>query len=64
MPAVAWVAQAGVRRAELTWNSPHEVLVQRREGGGPWVDLAQWRPAGAQTVRDPFSDPLGFEPQL
>jgi hypothetical protein len=53
----AWVEVAGVTRAEIAWNSPHEVLLQRREATGPWIDLAQWRPPGAVTVRDPYSDP-------
>ena len=54
---VAWVAQAGVTRAQLDWTSDHEVMVQRKEAGGPWIDLAQWRAPGVVTVRDPFSSP-------
>ncbi len=54
---VAWVEQAGKTRAEISWNSPHQVMIQRREGPGNWIDLAQWRDPGAVTIRDPFSDP-------
>jgi len=55
--STAWVEVAGTVHAEITWNSPHEILLQRREPGGPWIDLAQWRAPGAVTVRDPFSEP-------
>lgn len=54
---LAWVEQAGTTRAQLDWVTEHEVMVQRREPGGPWIDLAQWRAPGNVTVRDPFSDP-------
>ena len=54
---LAWVEQAGTTRAQLDWTTEHEVMVQRREPGGPWIDLAQWRAPGTVTVRDPFSDP-------
>lgn len=54
----AWADEAGVVRAQLTWTSADEALVQRRDaGGGPWIDLVQWRAPGSYTVRDPFSDP-------
>ncbi len=57
-PAIAWVDQGGKVRAEISWTSEHEVLVQRRESaGGPWVDLTSWRAPGSVTIRDPFSDP-------
>jgi len=54
---VVWVPLAGVTHAQLTWTSQHEVMIQRREVGGPWIDLAQWRSPGTVTVRDPFSYP-------
>jgi hypothetical protein len=58
MLTVAWVEKAGVVRAEVTWTSSDEVLLQRLDAGAPnWIDLAQWRPAGTVTIRDPFSDP-------
>jgi hypothetical protein len=47
----------GVLRANITWTSAEEVLLQRRDTDSPfWVDLAIWRPAGTQIIRDPFSD--------
>lgn len=60
---VSWVTQGGTTRAEVSWTSPDEVLLQRREGGGgPWIDLAQWRAPGNVVVRDPFSDSTrGYE---
>jgi hypothetical protein len=55
---IAWVVQAGRVRAQLSWTSEHEVLVQRRGAeGGPWIDLTSWRAPGSITIRDPFSDP-------
>jgi len=54
---VGWVARGGQTRAQIEWMSDDETLLQRREPGGPWVDLAQWRPSGQVTVRDPFSEP-------
>lgn len=57
-PSIAWVEVAGTTRAQIRWTSADEVLVQTRPvGGGTWIDLSQWRPAGTVTVRDPFSDP-------
>jgi hypothetical protein len=32
-------------------------MVQRRDPGRSWVELASWRPPGAYSLRDPFSDP-------
>jgi hypothetical protein len=58
VPTVAWVAVAGATRAEISWASVDETMLQRREPGRSWVELASWRPPGAQTIRDPFSDPL------
>lgn len=54
---LGWVELAGNTRAELSWTTEHEVMVQRREAGSPWIDLAQWRSPGTVTVRDPFSNP-------
>jgi hypothetical protein len=54
---IAWVEQAGVTRSQLSWDSTHEVMIQRKEGGSNWIDLAQWRAPGAVTIRDPFSEP-------
>ena len=56
---VSWQGAGAARRVRLKWDSPHEVLVQRRTvgAGGPWVDLAYWRPPGENTAKDPFSDP-------
>lgn len=54
---IEWVEQAGIVRAEISWDSPHEVMIQRREGSANWIDLAQWRAPGAVTIRDPFSTP-------
>lgn len=51
-----WVEQAGIFRAEISWSSFHQVMIQRQEGSGNWIDLAQWRAPGAITIRDPFSD--------
>jgi hypothetical protein len=57
--AANWSANGtGTVRAELSWTSQSETLLQRRPGiGGIWVNLGDWRAAGALTVRDPFSDP-------
>jgi hypothetical protein len=52
-----WVEIAGNVKAEISWNSTHQVMIQRREGPGNWIDLAQWRDPGIVTIRDPFSDP-------
>jgi hypothetical protein len=52
-----WVVRGGHKRAEITWTSIDETLLQSRDLGGTWVDLAQWRPVGSHTIRDPFSDP-------
>lgn len=57
VPAVAWVNTAGVTRAQITWNSPDETMLQRRDPGRSWVEVASWRPPGAYTIRDPFSEP-------
>ena len=57
-PAIAWVGVAGTTRAQISWTSENEVLVQTRPGGGgTWIDLSQWRPPGTVSIRDPFSDP-------
>lgn len=52
-----WVDISGVIHAEISWTSTHQVMIQRREGPGNWIDLAQWRNAGTVAIRDPFSDP-------
>lgn len=58
-PTVAWILSNGKVRAQVTWTSADETLLQRRDDGrGPWIDLVQWRPAGFYTIRDPFSDPV------
>jgi hypothetical protein len=57
VPTVAWVSTTGVTRAQITWNSPDETMLQRRDPGRSWVEVASWRPAGAYTIRDPFSEP-------
>ncbi|RKN70082.1 hypothetical protein [Paenibacillus ginsengarvi] len=55
--SVAWVEQGGRVRAEISWTSPHEVMIQRKNGASNWIDLAQWRAPGAVVIRDPFSNP-------
>ncbi|MGH8067487.1 MAG: hypothetical protein ACRERE_20085 [Candidatus Entotheonellia bacterium] len=55
--ALAWVDQGGTVRAEVTWTSTHEVLIQRRRPGGPWFDIPDRKPAGTYIVRDQASDP-------
>lgn len=55
VPIVAWVDQGGVRRAEISWTSTDEVMVQRREAAGSWLDVASWRRPGSVTFRDPSS---------
>jgi hypothetical protein len=57
VPAVGWIDSAGSRRAEISWTSADEVMVQQREEGGTWLDVASWRPPGTVTVQDPSSDP-------
>ena len=57
-PAISWVGVAGTTRAQISWTSENEVLVQTRPAdGGTWIDLSQWRPPGTVSVRDPYSDP-------
>lgn len=56
--SVSWVVNSGTKKAEINWSSEHEVMIQRKDDGTVvWVDLAQWRPPGTVTIRDPFSDP-------
>lgn len=55
---VGWDTAAANTRAQLSWTSTDEVLVQRSvDGGATWVDLTSWRAPGTVTIRDPFSDP-------
>lgn len=56
-PAVEWVTAGSARRAQIAWSSPDETMLQRRDPGRSWVELASWRPPGAYSLRDPFSDP-------
>ena len=56
VPTVAWTTVAGSQRAQVSWTSQDETLLQRLVGVS-WVDLGQWRPPGPSQVRDPFSDP-------
>lgn len=57
LPAVSWVEVAGVTRAQISWTSADETMLQRRDPGRSWVEIASWRPAGSYEIRDPFSDP-------
>lgn len=52
-----WLERDGRTWAEIEWTSSHEVLLQRREPGGIWIDLTQWHSPGHVLVRDPFSEP-------
>ncbi|MFY9244079.1 MAG: hypothetical protein WAO74_13760, partial [Polaribacter sp.] len=54
---LAWVDLAGVMRAEASWTSDHEGLLQRQMAGGFWADVGGWQAAGAASVRDAGSDP-------
>jgi hypothetical protein len=55
--SVHWVDVGGVKRAEISWTSEFEVGIQRRGPESVWTDLAQFRPPGSVTIRDPFSEP-------
>lgn len=56
LPVVAWVEVAGVTRAKISWTSVDETMLQRRDPGRSWVEIASWRPPGSHEIRDPFSD--------
>ncbi len=55
--ALSWVDEAGEVRAEASWTSDHDAMLQRETGAGLWVDVGGWQAAGAASMRDPGSDP-------
>lgn len=58
VPTVEWVERNGITRAEISWESDGEALLQRRDiGASVWVELTHWRAPGSHIVRDPFSVP-------
>ena len=57
VPEVAWVVTTAGKRAEVKWTSSDESMLQRREPGDTWLELASWMSPGSQVIRDPFSDP-------
>ena len=64
--SAAWTTVNNVTLATLTWTSQDESLVQQRQAGSSlWFNLGDYRPAGSNSVRDPFSDPsVDFEYRL
>jgi hypothetical protein len=53
-----WSSVNGETLATLTWTSQDETLLQERPAGtSSWRNLGPFLAPGAQSVRDPFSDP-------
>lgn len=57
LPSAQWAVVVGATKAEITWASADDTMLQRRGPGRSWLEVASWRPPGAYTIRDPFSEP-------